>query len=522
VIPENRKDIFVLIPGVPIPPLLKEETKAIAKELKSDYDKRSKEEKKGDTWVAKFMKNDNYAIVDNDGKGDCFFYTIQQAFTSIAQETSVKKLRKKLSNEATEKTFLTYEELYNDAKSSILSDTTAIKQYELEYKEIQERFANVIDREERKRLSVAALDIQKQHDRLVQEKKISRENLKEVEFMKNVDTLEKFKRELTQSSFWADTWAISTLERLLNVKFIILSSEMYNAGDNNNVLQCGQLNDDVLENLGVFNPEYYIIVAHTGRHYELVTYKNKRIFKFKEIPYDIKDMIVNKCMERKNGPYNLIPEFQKLKNERKKGGGTSDIFDELSDAKLRGLYDDDIVFVFYQKSLNKIPGKGPGEQIPNNMIKEYTELAIIPDWRKKLDNSWVAPFILDGIEWQTVDHYYQASKFKVENHDFYLSFSLDSGSEISTDPAKAKTAGGKSKSNKYNPYKFAVDADFFLKRVEREMNDAQTAKFTQNPDLKRLLMETKDAKLVHYRRGDTPIVFDNLMILRDKIKRGTV
>ena len=131
-------------------------------------------------------------------------------------------------------------------------------------------------------------------------------------------------------------------------------------------------------------------------------------------------------------------------------------------------------------------------------------------------------FTLDGHKWASVEHYYQGSKFKVEHQDFYLSFSLDSGSEISTDPAKAKTAGGKSKSNKYNPYKFAVDADFFLKRVEREMNDAQTAKFTQNPDLKRLLVETKDAKLVHYRRGDTPIVFDNLMILRDKIKRGTV
>jgi hypothetical protein len=27
---------------------------------------------------------------------------------------------------------------------------------------------------------------------------------------------------------------------------------------------------------------------------------------------------------------------------------------------------------------------------------------------------------------------------------------------------------------------------------------------------------------VHYRRGDTPIVFDNLMILRDKFKRGSL
>ena len=150
VLPETRKDTFVLIPGVPIPPRLKEETRAIAKDLKTAYEKRAKTEKNNDTWVEKFMKNDNYDIVDNDGNGDCFFYTIQQAFTSIAQETNVKKLRKKLSNEATEKTFLTYEELYNDSKKSILSDTNLIKQYELEYKEIQDRFASVIDREERK------------------------------------------------------------------------------------------------------------------------------------------------------------------------------------------------------------------------------------------------------------------------------------------------------------------------------------------------------------------------------------
>jgi len=524
VIPENRKDIFVLIPGVPIPPLLKEETKTIAKELKTEYDKRTKEEKKNDTWIEKFMKNDNYAIVDNDGNGDCFFNTIQQAFTSVAQETNVKKLRKKLSNEATENVFLMYKELYDDSKSSILADTNAIKQFELEYKEVQERFANVIDREERKRLSVAALDIQKQHDRLVQEKKISKQNLKEVEFMSGIDTLEKFKHELSKNTFWADTWAVSTLERVLNIKFIILSSEMYNAGDNNNVLQCGQLNDDVLSNLGVFNPEYYIIIEHTGKHYKLVTYKNKRIFTFKEIPYDIKEMIVNKCMERKHGPYNLIPDFQKLKTGKKKGGGgeSSENFDELTEAKLRGLYDDDIEFVFYQKSLNKIPGKGPGEKIPNSIIKEYNDLAIIPDWRKKLDNSWVGPFILDGIEWQSVDHYYQASKFKKVNPQYYLSFSLKSGTDISRDPVLAKAAG--SKSGKYKgkilrPIEVQIDPDFYGNRHKKELQSAIYAKFThkENEDLKDLLISTKNAKLTHYLRGKEPELCNELMLVRHKI-----
>ena len=40
----------------------------------------------------------------------------------------------------------------------------------------------------------------------------------------------------------------------------------------------------------------------------------KLIFTFKEIPYEIKEMITKKCMEQKDGPYNLIPEFQKFKN----------------------------------------------------------------------------------------------------------------------------------------------------------------------------------------------------------------
>ena len=342
--------------------------------------------------------------------------------------------------------------------------------------------------------------------------------------MNGVDTLEKFKREITKTTFWADTWAISTLERVLNVKFIILSSEMYSAGDNNNVLQCGQLNDEVLSNLGVFNPEYYIIVEHTGKHYKLVTYKNKRIFTFKEIPYDIKEMIINKCMERKHGPYNLIPEFQKLKNEKKKGGSSSENFDELTEAKLRGLYDDDIEFVFYQKSLNKPPGKGPGEKIPNNIIKDYYDLAIIPDWRKKLDNSWIAPFILDGIEWQSVDNYYQASKFKKVNPQYYLSFSLKSGTDISRDPVLAKAAGsktGKYKGKLLRPIEVQIDPDFYGQRHKKELQSALYAKFThkENEKLKDLLLATKNAKLTHYLRATEPEICNELMLVRHKIEQ---
>jgi hypothetical protein len=70
------------------------------------------------------------------------------------------------------------------------------------------------------------------------------------------------------------------------------------------------------------------------------------------------------------------------------------------------------------------------------------------------------------------------------------------------------------------PTEVKVDADFFGKRHKKEMYDAQYAKFTQNEELKKLLLATNDAKLTHHSRGAPPVVFDDLMLIRDKIRRN--
>jgi predicted NAD-dependent protein-ADP-ribosyltransferase YbiA (DUF1768 family) len=516
-IPPEREDIFIKIKGVPVPPLLPEETQKQAKDIREKY-----HESKSDLWIDKFMKNKHYSIQDNEGGGDCLFSTIRDAFASIAQQTKVPKLRKKLAETATQEIFEGYKEQYDMYSSSLLRDTNKIKDLANDYNLLKQRFTETIDRDLQKAILSQAKDVKKEHDRLVEEKNVTSNMLKEFKFMKGVENLDQFKNVIKHCDFWADTWAISTMERTLNIKFIVLSSESYKAKDDKNVLLCGQLNDKILEQRGRFTPEFYIMVDYTGNHYKLIGYKKKMIFKFSEIPYDIKKMIYDKCLEKNAGPFHIIPDFQKFKASQKKTVMKEAHYEDLTEAKLRGLYNDDIVFQFYSKSMNKLPGKGNGEKIPNDRISEYTTLASIPDWRKKLSNFWIQPFTLDNHRWNSVEHYYQASKFKKTHQDFYLSFSLDSGTELSKEPAMAKAAGGKTgkfKGELLRPAEVVADSDFFGKRQKKEMYAAQYAKFTQHEDLKTLLLATGEAKLTHFVRGAEPVVFDELMIIRDKIRR---
>lgn len=59
--------------------------------------------------------------------------------------------------------------------------------------------------------------------------------MKDFNFMKDINNLAELKKVMKTCDFWADVWAINTLERILNIKIIILSSKIYKSGDFNNV-----------------------------------------------------------------------------------------------------------------------------------------------------------------------------------------------------------------------------------------------------------------------------------------------
>lgn len=519
-----KDGIFVIDQSKKAPLMLEEETQEVARNIKGEYKETTKTK-----WIEKFMKNNNYDIIENEGNGDCFFSTLRDAFEQMGKVTSVEKLRALLAKEVTDEVYQQYRILYVNFLGEFQTKEKEMKDLKKISIELKKRNDRTKDKTESKQILDEAKKVVEKFNSVKAEKEDIKEMMEEFKFMEGIDSLDKFIAFVQTPNFWADTWAISTLEKILNIKVIILSEESFYVDDLDSVMKCGQLNDEDLEKQGKFTPDFYIMTSYSGNHYELISYKSKRIMKFLEIPFDIKALIVNKCLEKNAGPYYLIQDFRNLKGKlglSPDEGASNESDDEHMEFD---LYDPEIVFTFHSTSDCKPKaGKGSGEKIADDRMTEFNTLnkdKLCNNWRKKLDDSWITPFTIDGHRWGSVEHYYQASQFKKGFPDFYLQFSLDSESEISKDVALAKAAGGKSgklKDKILRPKSIIIDSDFneigLNTRSVEERKNALKAKFTQNLDLKKVLMETKNAKLVHFQRSAAPKGDEMLMKLRRELR----
>lgn len=521
VVPEHRLDLFSARTDFAPPSALKEESAKGAKLTRQKY-----HESDEHNWVQRYMENPHYDLIDNEGNGDCLFATIRDAFQSVGQDTTVAKLRARIASAANDDLFGSYKErfdMFNSEKTTAAAQSVMLK---AKQDALKLQLDATIDSKRRLEIRAEMKACVDEFNVVKRDHTEAKLNLQDVLFMKDIKSLSQLKEHMQTCEFWADTWAISTLERVLNVKLIILSSKHYEEGDIDNVMQCGDAVDPLIESVGEFKPEFYIAVDHTGDHYKLLKYKHKQIFTFAEIPYDLKLMVVHKCMERNGGIFSYIPQFTAFKSvaaaAKSNKASIQHLDDVLGDAKIRNLFDDAIVFEFYISSAHRKPGKGAGEKIAVGNIPRFTSLASINNWRRRLSDLWVSPFILDDHKWATVEHFYQAAKFKIHNPEFSLLFSMDSNTELSKDPLMATAAGGakgKYKGKMLRPSTVTIDPNFYAEHSSRELGRALYAKFSQDAELKTILLDTQDAKLVHHKRSSPPETANELMVIRDKLAK---
>jgi hypothetical protein len=566
---------------------------------------------KDEPWVQSYYHNNNFKVVRNQGGGDCLFMAICQAFLSIEPDSdiSVIQLRRMLAAAMTDSQFADYRERYEMFSKTLKELHAENTKLSSDNKELAERAAQPgITQTEKVTLKLQADMNKERHLKIVEEMQLYKDYMRDVYFMKGIKNVEALremirKGEMT-SEYWGDEWAIATLELILNVKFIILSLRDYLEKDKqpytqSNVIACGSDIDEEryreidamlqgdkktpaamgareatdsrdkskMKSFEVVNPDYYIILSHTGMHYELVTYRDTAIFTFPEIPFCIKLQIANRCIESStgnlesfSGTFQRIPQFisfykQELGLEglgKEDAGGPASLGQGGGTSASQVLmanphFDPSIVLIYHSKSMDELPGRAQGDRLSNNNKPAFISLISAGkgknNWRKKLSNEWSEPFMLDGHRWLSVEHYYQANKFLKRHPEFYLLFTMDANkkskyyqedsilSRISHDVDLAKVAGKKvpktiidNKKVSLRPDDVNIDPAFFNGMNTRVLEDGTMAKFSQHDDLAKILLMTNNAKLVNYVFSKPPTVSVHLMRVRSKLrtKKGGV
>lgn len=178
--------------------------------------------------------------------------------------------------------------------------------------------------------------------------------------------------------------------------------------------------------------------------------------------------------------------------------------------------DDKTVFIvcFGTSSVDNKPGKGAGESMPETRKIEFERLGAIPQWRQKLCNDYIGSdgketgsgFTVDGRKWVSVTHFMMYSKYK-NNTDTKLIETL-------YDYEKAQEI---EKTGKWNGKKIKIDLDFDS-RKHQDMYRAVFAKFTQNIEMARLLLATKDATIMIRITSHKKEMFYELLSVRDQLE----
>lgn len=172
------------------------------------------------------------------------------------------------------------------------------------------------------------------------------------------------------------------------------------------------------------------------------------------------------------------------------------------------------IFQFYSKSSDAAPGKGTGETLVSDPDL-YKELRSLKGWRKVLSNFAQTPFQWKDHQWISVEHAFQAAKYETVDPEFFLSFSLDSGSDLSK--ADGSEAQKQRKAIKFTKeQQVAWDA-----RKDDLMAELWLAKFTQNEEAKRVLLATGTAQLWHVTpRPSVKERWELLELLREELREA--
>ena len=569
-----------------------------------DSELRNFRERPDQPWIQRYYMNNEFNIVKSPIDSDSFFYAICDAIRSVYPDRDINiiNLREKLAGVISVEQYSAYKSLYDSFSLQLQRNRQRNEEIVAENQDLKTRLTGSQSLSEKKQIRERALVLKAENEELKEKREAIKDNMKYVNFMKGVHNIEQLRDVIRvgegAGEFRADEWAISALEIILNIKLIVFSKTDFH--DNNdkafamtNVIHCGKnvnksQKDFIVQEIekmksgkhksaamvaldepkskeasesGLikrrdkydFIPDHYIMLSETDKHYDLITYRETKMFTFAEIPYCVKIQITSRCLQgfELSGIYTNIPQFMLFMKEDMEATNKmlmKDIESEIADLDKSSNphYNDSLRLMHHALSSNKMPGFAVGDLVSPSDMKGFMNLmggggnndkGGKNNWRRKISNEWCQPFTQDGHRWLSVEHYYQGNKFLKTFPEFYLLFTMDANkkskyydetsilSRISNDVELATIAGKKNptttidgKKVSLRPSSVAIDPDFFNGRHSRVLEDGTMAKFSQNDDLAKVLLMTNNAKLINYSHTKHTTPSMHIMHVRSKLR----
>jgi hypothetical protein len=237
-------------------------------------------------WVADWLEDDKWSIIDNEGNGDCLFACIRDAYTFKDINVTVEQLRGVVADSVTEDTLNHYLMIYQSLTNDVNEKRKKAEEKKLKYEELSIQYSMLKNKTTQKaeKIKEKAKNTKEEYRILIQEiRQDSNEELQEeFKFMENITTIDELKDIMKTPKYYADVFAINILETTYNFKCIILSFEAFNQNNFDNIINIIERNTQ---------SKFYIILSYDGIHYTLVTYKNLGIFTKRNLPKAIKSLI---------------------------------------------------------------------------------------------------------------------------------------------------------------------------------------------------------------------------------------
>ena len=210
----------------------------------------------------------------------------------------------------------------------------------------------------------------------------------------------------------------------------------------------------------------------------------------------IKDLVMNRCLEQNEGVYANIPLFVKYRQFKL----TSDQRKQLTNTTIDLTPNRDHLFIGDTLKQFIQPGSFYLDRMDFDNVLD-SGLVCDKQWREKFADNYSKSdghFTLGDKKWASVNHYVTAQRLKELDPSKYEKMSLTSGSSLA---------------KKSVPY-MVLDND--------DRYGAEFAKFSQNPGLRQLLLDTGDASLYMYIPGKPRISLDVLEKVRQVLKTNSL